>query len=120
MADIWIRVQMTFPAERLATAKERVDELLRLVVEKDDPAVTLHFEYFFNEETRTFVVIEHFNEPQGVLDHSSHIYDVGMSVYEYCEASQVELYGDVPDEISAFFPGAPVYGLYRSVAATRV
>jgi hypothetical protein len=112
VGEVWIRVQMTFPESEIEATKERVDELLRLVAEKDDPAVTLDFPYFFNEETRTFAVIEHFSSPQGVFDHSDHIYDVGMSIFSSCESSQVEMYGDITDEVSKFFPGSPIYRDY--------
>ena len=109
MGDLWIHVQMTFPESTLGVARGRVDELLALVKEKDDPKSTLDFEYFFDEETRTFVVLEHFSEPQGVLDHSEHIYEVGMSIFGNVESSQVELYGDVTDDVSKYLPGSPVY-----------
>jgi hypothetical protein len=118
MGEVWIRVQMTFPESELDVVKGRVNELLRLVREKDDPKDTLHFEYFFNEDTRTFAVIEHFRSAENVADHSSHIYDVGMSIFEHAESSQVEMYGDVTEEVSKHFPGSPIYSDFGS-ATTR-
>jgi quinol monooxygenase YgiN len=76
---------------------------------------TVGYHAFFDPETRTAILLEHYADDEAFLAHRAAI-DPALRtrLYESCSLSGFELYGDPGPEVAGLLASARTFGLARS------